>query len=106
MPTLQSPLISGKLAAPQKAPVHALYQAKLAPKLSKPVEQCGGQIAFGEGRYNEDDVFAFKFGAQAYFDRAGDGRTRRYSHWDALQACDEPRRVERGLIADGQDFVD
>ena len=99
-------MLRNKPTSPGKALAHLLYQAKLAPNLSKPFEQGRRQIAFREGRYNKDDVFAFEFRAQAYFDRGGDGGARRYSDWDALQARDEPRRVERRLIADGKDFVD
>ena len=47
--------------------------ARLAPTLSKPLEQGRRQIAFREGRDNKDDVFPFEFRAQAYFDRGGDG---------------------------------
>jgi hypothetical protein len=48
---------------PEKGSRALPYQARLAPTLSKPLEQGRRQIAFREGRDNKDDVFPFEFRA-------------------------------------------
>ena len=70
---------------------------------SQAFEQRRREIALGEGRDDDDDRLAGVFRPASDVDRRGDRRARGDADRDAFEPRDEPRGVEGGLVADGDD---
>src|SRR3546814_12927230 len=71
-----------------------------------PLEEVGGEVAFGERRQDDDDQLAGHLGPRADLEGGGQRGAGRDADGQALDRRGRPRGAERGVVADAHDLVD